>query len=105
MKKQKRSVSYEEGLLERLKNPEYAAEYLMACLESKEGDPEGLFLMGLREVAKAHSFQLIAKKARLGRESLYKAISQKGNPKLSTLASILEAVGLKISIEPKGKAA
>lgn len=105
MKKQKRSVSYEEGLLERLKDPGYAAEYLMACLESKEGDPEGLFLVGLREVARAHSFQRISKKTKLGRESLYKAVSKKGNPKLSTLASILEAMGLKISIEPKKKAA
>ena len=89
MKKQKRSAPYEEGLLERLKDPEYAAEYLMACLESKTKDSEELFLMALRDVAKAHSFLIVAKKARLGRESLYKAISRKGNPKLSTLNSIL----------------
>ncbi len=93
------TASYEEGLRKRLKDPEYAAEYLTACFESKEGNAEELFLMALRDVAKAHSFQTVAKKAKLGRESLYKAISNKGNPKLSTLTAILQAVGIKINFE------
>lgn len=100
MKKRIKSVSYEEGLMQRLKDPEYACEYLMACLESKEGDAKELFLLALRDVAKAHRFQTVAGKTGLGRESLYKAISEKGDPKLSTLVVVLQAMGLKFSIEP-----
>ena len=106
MKKVKeKSVSYNEGLERRLKNPAYASEYLMTCLEDREGDSEELFLMALRDIAKAHGFQWIAKRTQLGRESLYKAISEKGNPTLSTLTSILDAMGLRISIKPRRKAA
>lgn len=99
--KRKKSVPYEEGLMERLKDPEYAAEYLMGCLEDQEGDPEELFLLALRDVAKAHGFSAISKKSKLGRESLYKAISKKGNPKLSTVVAVLEAMDLELSIQPK----
>lgn len=99
--KRKKSVPYMDGLLERLKNPEYAAGYLMTCLESEEGNTEEAFLLALRDVARAHGFKYISGKTKLGRESLYKAISKKGNPKLSTLTSILDAVGLKLSIEAK----
>lgn len=103
MKKKRRRarISYEGGLLERLKDPEYAAQYLMVCLESRERNVEELFLIALRDVAKANSFRSISKKTKLGRESLYKALSDKGNPTLSTLTSILNAMGLRISIEPR----
>ncbi len=99
--KGKKSVSYEEGLIKRLKNPEYAAGYLEACMNDKEGDAEELFLIALRDVAKAFGFSNIAKKAHLGRESLYKALSKKGDPRLSTLTSVLDVVGLKLSVQLK----
>ena len=41
------------------------------------------------------------KKAKVGRESLYKTLSGSVNPKLSTLKKLLDTVGLKIIIEPK----
>jgi probable addiction module antidote protein len=99
--RRKKSVSYEEGLLERLKNPKHASAYLMACLEDKEGDVEERFLLALRDVARAHGFADLSKKAKLGRESLYKTISDKGNPKLSTVFSILDAMDLELNIHPK----
>jgi len=49
--RQRKTVSYEEGLLERLKDPEYATGYLNAVLEG--GDNED-FLLALQFVAKAH---------------------------------------------------
>ena len=99
--RRKKSVPYTQGLYKRLQNPEYAKGYLMACLESDEEGWEQTFLLALRDVAKAYGFKNISAKTKLGRESLYKAISIKGNPKLSTLISILDAVGLKLSIETK----
>jgi len=44
----------------------------------------------------------VAEQADLGRESLYKALSKDGNPKLSNLKSLLKVVGLKLAIEAEG---
>ena len=41
----------------------------------------------------------IAKAAGVKRESLYRALSERGNPRLSTLTAVLKAVGLKLTIE------
>ncbi|EKD27673.1 MAG: hypothetical protein ACD_79C00642G0002 [uncultured bacterium] len=95
--KNHKSTSYEEGLMERLKSPEYAANYLKASLD----DGIDNFLNALRDVAKAYSFSHVAKKTKLGRESLYKALSKKGNPSISTLNNVLHSVGLKLSVESK----
>jgi probable addiction module antidote protein len=93
----KRTKKYEESLMESLQNPEEAAAYLNAHLD--EEDSEEMFLLALRDVAKAHGFSEVAEQADLGRESLYKALSKDGNPKLSTLKSLLKVVGLKLAIE------
>ena len=93
----KRTKKYEENLMESLQNPEEAAAYLNAHLD--EEDSEEMFLLALRDVAKAHGFSEVAEQADLGRESLYKALSKDGNPKLSTLKSLLKVVGLKLAVE------
>ena len=98
----KRSKKYEESLLESLQDPVEAAAYLNAHLEDEE-DNEEVFLLALRDVAKAHGFSSLAEKSKLGRESLYKSLSEAGNPKLTTLRTILDSVGLKFNIEPKKK--
>ncbi len=90
---------YEDSLTESLKDPQEAAAYLNTHLEDNNSDSEELFLMALRDVAKAYGVSDIADKANLGRESLYKALSSDGNPKLATLRSLLKAMGLKLSVE------
>lgn len=97
----KKSVSYEEGLHGRLKDPAYAAEYLNAHLADDDKDALEAFLLALRDVATAHGFATVAKKSDLGRESLYKALSKAGNPKIVTLATLLKSMGLKLSVETK----
>ena len=92
--KKKKTESYEEGLSARLKDANYAAEYLNALLEQ---DDNNAFLLGVRDVAKANNFSEVAQKSKLGRESLYKALSDKGNPAYFTLQSVLKAVGIKVS--------
>lgn len=96
MKKAK-TVSYEEGLLERLKKPEYATGYLNAVLEDGDNDE---FLIALQHVAKAHGIANVARKAHLGRESMYKALSGKTSPRLETVNRVLHAVGLKMAVLP-----
>ena len=38
--------------------------------------------------------------AGLGRESLYKSLSENGNPEFSTILRVVKALGLKLSVEP-----
>ena len=101
-----RSVKkYEDSLSGSLKNPTEAAAYLNSHLADNESDSEELFLMALRDVAKAYGVADVAEKAQLGRESLYKALSSDGNPKLATLRTLLKAMGLKLAVEVDKKAA
>lgn len=91
---------YQEDLIESLKDPKEAAKYLNAAIE--DGDRE-VFLLALRNVAQAHGgMSVIAQKTHLKRESLYRMLSKKGNPELSSIFNVLHAVGLKLSVEPEG---
>lgn len=78
---------------EYLKTEEDMAAYLEAALE--ENDPT-LVSAALGDIAKAKGMTDIAKKTGLGRESLYKALSQEGNPEFSTVMKIISALGLKL---------
>lgn len=94
--------NYYESLKEELKDPAKAAEYLQAAYLYED---EAGFLMALRNVAEAHGISRVAEKSGLGRESLYKTLSENGNPKLSTLKSLLDAIGVRISFTADGGAA
>lgn len=94
------SRAYEDGLDERLKDPQYAIAYLNAILE--DNDPD-LLLLGLRDVARAYGFTHIAGSTGLNRESLYKALSKGRNPRIGTIMNILSAMGCSIRLEPVKK--
>jgi probable addiction module antidote protein len=91
--------SYQEDLIEALRDPKEAAAYLNAAIE--EGDRE-VFLLALRNVAQAHGgMSQIAKKTHLKRESLYRMLSKKGNPEIKSIFNLLHAIGLKLTVEPE----
>lgn len=88
---------YKTDLLERLSDPEYAAGYLSACVQ--EGQEE--FLLGLRNVAQAQGgLKQVSEATNLNRESLYSMLSEEGNPRLSSLFTVLNACGLQIQCAP-----
>jgi probable addiction module antidote protein len=96
--KRKASASHDEAIVRRLrKDPEFAAEYLRAVLED-EDEPEVL-LIALRHVAQARGIAKVAKAAGVERESLYRALSAHGNPRLSTLVAVTKAIGLRLTVE------
>src|SRR3989441_12662795 len=91
-----KAVSSKTVLLKKLDDPEQAAEYLTACYD--EG-PE-VFLVGLRDVVEARGgVARAAELSKLNRESLYRLFSRDGNPRLSSLTSVLSALGLKVTFE------
>ncbi len=95
----KRTKNYDASLLEALRDTEEAAAYLAASLEDPDNpDAEKLFLMAVRNVAIAQGMTELARKTNLSRESLYKALSANGDPKHSTLKTVLRAVGLRFTV-------
>ncbi len=96
--KRKTSASHDEAVVRRLrKDPEFAGEYLKAALEDE--DEPRVLLIALRHLAEAQGMARVAKAAGIERESLYRALSAHGNPRLSTLVAVTRAIGLKLTVE------
>jgi len=99
------SKPYKEFLIESLKDPEQAVAYLNAALEedkqATETENYQLFLMALRNVAEAWGFTHLANASDLDRSGIYKMLSQKGNPRISSLKSLLDSMGLRLAITLK----
>ncbi len=82
-----------------LRTPEDIAEYLNAAIEEESESP-GLFLNALGNAARAlKGMSELSKETGLSREALYKALSEDGNPKMSSLLSVLHSVGLEFSVK------
>jgi len=81
------SVSDDECVIRELReDPKFAVEYLKVALEDTE-EP-AVLLIALRRIAEARGgLAKVAKAAGIERESLYRALSAKGNPRLSTLVA------------------
>lgn len=80
------------------KDPAYAAALLNDILE--DGDQAEL-LIALRQMAQAFGgVSEVAKEANLNPTQLYRTLSAKGNPAVSSLAAILRAMGLRLAVQP-----
>jgi probable addiction module antidote protein len=96
-------VSHHQREVEELREDrEFAVEYLRVAMESLDNPEErGGGLLALRAVAEAYGgLGAVAAQAGISRESLYRALSPKGNPTLKTLIAVLNAVGLRLSVTP-----
>lgn len=75
-----------------------AAAYLEAAID--QDDPSAL-MVALRRLTEARGgIAEIAARTGLSRETLYRTLSERGNPRLSSLSAILQATGLKLAISP-----
>ncbi len=73
--------------------PGYLAEV------TRDGDTRALPL-ALRTAADVLGMAELSRRTGLNRETLYRTLSKRGNPRLSTVAAILEAFGLRLAVEP-----
>jgi len=79
-----------------LKTEKDMVAYLNSALE--DGEP-AVLLEALRNVAQAKGgMGALAKAAGVSRESLYRTLSRRGNPKIETIMALLNALGLKLTI-------
>lgn len=79
-----------------IKDDEQASEYLKLMLD--ENGVEG-FLRALGHIARAKGMSNIAKETGLGRENLYKALSENGNPNFSTVVKTLNALDVELNFK------
>jgi len=79
-----------------LKSRADMAAYLEACLEEAPDDA-ALLAAALGDIARARGMVQLAKDTGLTREGLYKALSKEGNPSLSTVLKVMQALGLKFA--------
>lgn len=77
-------------------------ELLVDALET--GDASYI-AAALGAVARARGMAKIAEAAGLTRASLYKALSPAGDPQLTTLLGVLNAMGFRLTIKPRKKKA
>ena len=73
-------------------------EYLKAALE--ENDP-AFFMKAIGNVARSKGMSAIAQETRLGRPSLYKALSGERDPRIGTVMKVLAALGIQLTIAPR----
>ncbi|MBU1222707.1 MAG: putative addiction module antidote protein [Gammaproteobacteria bacterium] len=83
---------------EQLRTPEEMAAYLDAWLEEAPDDAAGI-ARALGDIARAKGMSQVARDAGLSRESLYKALSENGNPSFSTVLKVARALGVRLHAE------
>lgn len=93
------SRPYRPWLRERLAtDPQEARLYLEAAFDDE--DPR-VFLVALKDVVEASGgIGPLAKTTGLNRENLYRMLSKQGNPELASLSRVLQALGLRLTVEP-----
>jgi probable addiction module antidote protein len=94
------SQSHDVTVVEMLKeDPDFANIYLAAALdETDEPGGQVALLAALRHIAEAQGMSMVAERAGIPRESLYRALSPKGNPTIKTLMAVLAATGLQLAV-------
>jgi probable addiction module antidote protein len=89
--------SHDTAVIKMLRDdPDMALDYLRTAFDEldKEGG-ESAFLMALRHVVEAQGgMAAVAERAKVSRESLYRALSPKGNPTLRTMTAVIKATGI-----------
>jgi probable addiction module antidote protein len=78
-----------------------ALAYLDAAFE--DGDPQ-VIAAALGDIARARGMTDVARKTGLGRENLYKALSEKGNPEFGTVLKVIRALGFSLHATPTAPA-
>ena len=98
------SRPHDEAVIEMLKaDPGFINKYLAAALD--EADLPGgqaALLAALRHVAEAQGMASVAQRAGIPRESLYRALSPKGNPTIKTLLAVINGAGLHLAVTRPG---
>lgn len=103
MRQHNMSGSFDDYVVNQLRDdPEFAAIYLNEAFATMDDPTErAVSLLAIRHVAEAYGgLRKVAEEADISRESLYRALSPKGNPTLNTLLAVTKAMGMRLSVQP-----
>lgn len=90
---------FTELLDDYLKDEEFAAEFLSKALEEEDFST---FLLSLKDVIRVHgSITSISEKSKISRSTIYKLFSEKSNPELKTILSLLHTIGYDLRVIKK----
>ncbi len=98
-KKSSKAKTSVYGVAEHLRTPDEMAAYLDAWLEEAPDDVSGI-ARALGDIARAKGMSKVAKEAGLSRESLYRALSEGGNPSFATVLKVARALGVRLHAQP-----
>lgn len=98
-----KSINYQAYLMKTLQDPREAAGYLNAALSG--GDIK-VFLLALQNVVQAQGgVAVLSEKTHKSRTSLYKSLSENGNPYLKSANDLLTAMGMHLVVVPNDQRA
>jgi probable addiction module antidote protein len=96
--KKTRNTNFESDLMEKLRDPEFASNYIMSAIVDNDID----FLpVALGDVAKAHGISKLAEETGINRRTLYKVFDEKGHPSFELVTQIMQSLGMEIQIRPR----
>jgi probable addiction module antidote protein len=94
-KSQGKTKTHPYDVAEQLRTVDEMAAYLDAWLAEAPDDVAGI-ARALGDIARAKGMSQIARDTGLSRESLYKALSENGNPSFATVLKVAKALGLRL---------
>lgn len=89
----------DEMMIQHLKDPAFAAEYLRENWEYQGTDKLELLLQALHRIALARGMTEVARKSGVSRRNLYKMFAENGNPSAKTLLTVMGALGVRMTID------
>lgn len=81
-----------------LETEEDILDYLEVAMEGN--DPKHI-ASAIGDVARSKGMSEVARKAGVGRQALYNALSESGNPTLETLIAVLSALDLQLTVQKR----
>ena len=91
----RKTKTFPYDVAEQLRTPEEMAAYLDAWLTDAPEDSAGI-ARALGDIARAKGMAQLARDTGLSRESLFKALSDSGNPSLETVLRVAKALRLRL---------
>jgi probable addiction module antidote protein len=98
VKRSKKTKTIPYDVAEQLRTPEEMAAYLDAWLAEAPDDAAGIS-RALGDIARAKGMAKVARQTGLSRESLYRALSETGNPSFATVLKVAKALGVRLHAE------
>ncbi|MBI2520197.1 MAG: putative addiction module antidote protein [Bdellovibrio sp.] len=93
-----KGTSFNDYLMEKLKDPELACHFISEAIEQNDSD---YLKVALGDIVKAYGVGYIAEQTGINRQTIYKMLSENGNPTHKNLVAILDALGLELTVRPK----